>query len=403
MSTRTIFHADMDAFFAAVEQRDDPSLRGRPVVVGGTSARGVVAAASYEARVYGIHSAMPSMQARKLCPSAVFVAGDLRKYRRESRRIFAIFARYSPAVEALSLDEAFLDMTGSTRLLGDPVAVAARLRADVRAETGLAVSVGVAPVKMVAKIASDVAKPDGLLVVAPHDVPGFLAPLPVGRIFGVGPVARARLAALGVTTIGDVLTIPEASLRATLGAWGTDLARLARGDDDRAVDPDREARSYGEEQTFARDITARDRLRDAIAAHAEAIARRLRRDRVRARRVTLKLKLAQPLGAGRYPLLTRSLTRPTSTDDGPTIAAAARLLLDRANPAIAIRLLGVSVSHLEPATAAQLNLDPDTLRRTRLNRAIDEIHQRHGDSALHRGQSTTERPALSSSLKRGED
>src|SRR5882724_7259096 len=177
---RIVFHADMDAFFAAVEQRDDPALRGRPVVVGGASARGVVAAASYEARVFGIHSAMPSMQARKLCPHAVFVPGDMRKYRRESRRIFAIFARYSPRVEALSLDEAFLDMTGTERLLGDPVTAAERLRADVRAETGLAVSVGIAPVKMVAKIASDHAKPDGLLMVRAGEVHAFLAPLPVG-------------------------------------------------------------------------------------------------------------------------------------------------------------------------------------------------------------------------------
>ena len=282
MNPRTIFHADMDAFFAAVEQRDDPALRGRPVVVGGSSARGVVAAASYEARVFGIHSAMPSAHARRLCPDAVFVAGDMRKYRRESRRIFAIFTRYSPAVEALSLDEAFLDMTGSARLLGDPVAVATRLRADVRAETGLAVSVGIAPVKMVAKIASDLAKPDGLLRVADDGVRAFLAPLPVGRIFGVGPVARARLAALGVETIGDLLTIPESRLVEAVGAWGHDLVRLARGEDARPVEPDREAKSYGEENTFARDIVARERLVEAIRAHAEAVARRLRRDRVRA-------------------------------------------------------------------------------------------------------------------------
>ena len=312
MSARVVFHADMDAFFAAVEQRDDPALRGRPVVVGGRSARGVVAAASYEARVYGIHSAMPSAQARRLCPDAIFVAGDMRKYRRESRRIFAVFARYSPTIEALSLDEAFLDMTGSARLLGEPLAVATRLRAEVRAETGLAVSVGIAPVKMVAKIASDLAKPDGLLAVAPEEVRTFLAPLPVGRIFGIGPVARARLATLGVTTIGDLTAISEARLRAALGAWGVELLRLARGEDERAIEADRDAKSYGEEQTFARDVSARAPLLEAIAAHAEAVARRLRRDRVRGRRVTLKLKLARPLGGGRYPLLTRSETRITN-------------------------------------------------------------------------------------------
>ncbi len=406
MSARVIFHADMDAFFAAVEQRDDPALRGRPVVVGGRSARGVVATASYEARVYGIHSAMPTVHARRLCPDAVFVAGDMRKYRRESKRIFAVFARYSPAVEALSLDEAFLDMTGSARLLGDPVAVATRLRAEVRAETGLAVSVGIAPVKMVAKIASDLAKPDGLLAVAPHAVRDFLAPLPVGRIFGVGPVAHARLAALGVATIGDLLAIREAHLRAALGPWGGDLVRLARGEDTRAVEADRDAKSYGEEQTFARDVESRDRLLEAIRAHAEAIARRLRRDRVRGRRVTLKFKLARALGGGRYPLVTRALTLPDATDDGAAITAAARALLARAAPHEAIRLLGVAVSRLEPASAEQMGLlatDRDAARHARLNRAVDAIHARFGDDALRRGIAPAARAGLSHGIKRGED
>ena len=406
MNPRTIFHADMDAFFAAVEQRDDPALRGRPVVVGGSSARGVVAAASYEARVFGIHSAMPSAHARRLCPDAVFVAGDMRKYRRESRRIFAIFARYSPAVEALSLDEAFLDMTGSARLLGDPVAVATRLRADVRAETGLAVSVGIAPVKMVAKIASDLAKPDGLLRVADDGVRAFLAPLPVGRIFGVGPVARARLAALGVETIGDLLTIPESRLVEAVGAWGHDLVRLARGEDARPVEPDREAKSYGEENTFARDIVARERLVEAIRAHAEAVARRLRRDRVRGRRITLKLKLARPLGGGRYPLVTRALTLAEATDDGSAIAAAGRALLARAAPGEAIRLLGVAVSRLEPADSGEtglLAIDAETARRARLNRAVDAIHARFGDAALRRGADGERRAGLSHGIKRGEE
>jgi DNA polymerase-4 len=403
--TRTLFHADMDAFFAAVEQRDDPALRGRPVVVGGGSPRGVVAAASYEARVFGIHSAMPGFEARRRCPHAVFVTGDMRKYRRESRRIFEIFGRFSPAVEALSLDEAFLDMTGSVRLLGDPIAVAARLRAEVRAETGLAVSVGIAPVKMVAKIASDLAKPDGLLAVAPDEVAAFLAPLPVGRIFGVGPVARARLAALGIETIGGLAATPEERLREALGNFGPDLRRLARGEDTREVEPDREAKSYGEEQTFARDISSRARLHEAIAAHADAIARRLRRDGVSGRRISLKLKLARALGGGRYPLLTRSQTLERPTDDGAAIAAAARQLLARADPSIAVRLLGVSVSGLMATDAAQLALpttDRETARRARLNRAVDTIHARFGDEALHRGIATTTRE-LSHGIKRGED
>jgi DNA polymerase-4 len=403
---RTIFHADMDAFFAAVEQRDDPTLRGRPVVVGGASARGVVAAASYEARTYGIHSAMPTVQARTLCPHAVFVRGDMRKYRRESRRIFDVFRRYSPRVEALSLDEAFLDMTGTARLLGDPASVAKRLRADVRTATGLAVSVGVAPVKMVAKIASDLAKPDGLLVVAPAEVQAFLAPLPVGRIFGVGPVARARLTALGIATIGDLARFPEDRLHAAAGAFGVGLARLARGEDSRDVEPDGEAKSYGEENTFERDVSDRRRLEAALAAHAEAVARRLRRDRVRGRGVTLKVKLARSLGGGRFPLLTRSLMLPEATDDGAAIAGAARALLARADPREPVRLIGVSVSRLESPAAEQLALllpGQETARRSRLNQAIDAIHERFGQAALRRGAGSVERAGISQQIKRGED
>jgi len=406
-AARTIFHADMDAFFAAIEQRDDPGLRGRPVIVGGASARGVVAAASYEARVFGVHSAMPSVKARALCPGAVFVPGDMRKYRGESRRIFAIFRRYAPLVEGLSLDEAFLDLTGTERLLGDPVRVAERLRAEVRAETRLAVSVGIAPVKMVAKIASDQAKPDGLLRVAPDEVQAFLAPLPVGRIWGVGSVARTRLAAMGIETIGDLAAMPDARLRAALGQWGADIGSLARGEDAREVEPYREARSYGEESTFAHDVSGRERLLAAIRVHAEAVARRLRRDGIRGRGVTLKLKLARRLGGGRFPLLTRSLTLAMPTGDGAAIAAAATRLLARADPREPVRLLGVYVSGLEPAAAeAQLPLRlsarDDGARRACLNAAIDRIHERFGDGALRRGVAEAARLGLTTQIKRGE-
>src|SRR5262245_35897732 len=209
---RVILHADMDAFYASVEQRDDPKLRGKPVVVGGSSLRGVVAAASYEARAFGIHSAMPSAHARKLCPHAIFVPGRMATYRRESRKIFAIFERFTPAVEGISLDEAFLDLSGTERLFGAPERTAVRLRDAVRAETGLAVSVGLAPIKLVAKIASDLAKPDGLLVVPPGKVAEFLAPLPVGRIWGVGPVTRVRLESAGIATIGELAKRSDSEL-----------------------------------------------------------------------------------------------------------------------------------------------------------------------------------------------
>ena len=401
---RAILHADMDAFYAAIEQRDDPALRGRPVVVGGSSARGVVAAASYEARAFGVHSAMPSAQARELCPHAVFVRGDAAKYARESRRIFAIFGRFTPLVEGLSLDEAFLDLTGTERLLGPPLEVARALRAAVRSETGLAVSVGLGPVKLVAKIASDLAKPDGLLRVPPEGVREVLEPLPAGRLWGVGPVAQARLAARGLHAIGDLARASDALLREALGDWGLEAARLARGEDAREVEPWREPKSYGEENTFERDVADPRLLERAIRSHAEAVARRLRRDGIRARGVTLKLKLARPLGGGRYPLLTRAAALPLATDDGAELARAACELLGRAALAEPVRLVGVSASRLEAPGPEQLDLfgSRDHSRRVRLNRALDGIRERFGEAALRRaGAADVDRAGLSQQIKRG--
>ena len=394
----------MDAFYASVEQRDHPELRGKPVVVGGKSGRGVVAAASYEAREYGIHSAMPSAQALKLCPHAIFVPGDMRKYAYESRRIFEIFRRYTPSVEGLSLDEAFLDLTGTERLHGPAEGAVARLRADVRSETQLAVSVGIAPVKMVAKIASDLAKPDGVLCVARAELKAFLEPLDVGRIWGIGPVARRRLERRGIGTIGELAHTSDAVLREALGSWGVHAARLARGEDPREVEPYREAKSYGEENTFASDLRDLWELARIIRVHAEAVARRLRRDGVRGRCVTLKLKLARPLGGGRYPLLTRSQTLTRATDDGAEIARRAEELLRRAQLEEPVRLLGVALSNLELGPTRQLSLlDGEYNRKDRLNRAVDAIHDRFGDSALVRGAGReAERAGLSLQIKRGE-
>jgi DNA polymerase-4 len=402
---RTILHADLDAFYASVEQRDRPELRGKPVVVGGSSGRGVVTAASYEARVFGIHSAMPGFEAKKRCPHAIFLPGDMAKYRRESRRVFEIFRRYSPLVEGLSMDEAFLDMTGTTRLLGDAVTAAERLRAEVRSTVGLALSVGIAPVKMVAKIATDLAKPDGLCVVAAGEVRAFLAPLPVGRIWGVGAVGRKRLDALGIATIGDLVATPDETLRRALGSFGVGLARLARGEDEREVEAYREAKSYGEENTFARDVRDRAALADTIRAHAEAVAARLRRDHVAGRGVTLKLKLTRPLGGGKYPLLTRSLLLKRATNDGAAIARAARHLVERVEPWEPIRLLGVAVTKLEPSDGSQLALGlggETDRRRSRLNEAVDAIHARFGDQKLKRGTADVRRAGLSMGIKRGE-
>jgi len=398
----TILHVDLDAFFAAVEQRDRPELRGLPVVVGGTSSRGVVTAASYEARRFGVHSAMPTMQARALCPDAVFLRGDMRKYRRVSREVQALFASVSPAVEPLSLDEAFIDVTASRALLGPPLVIGRLLKDRVRAATGLAVTVGIGPSKMVAKIASDLAKPDGLLEVAPEGVAAFLEPLAVGRLWGVGPVTEAALAGAGITTIGQLATTPTPLLAAAVGRAAEHLAQLARGGDARAVEPDRDAHSYGEEGTFGADTRDAEMIRGAIIGHAEAVARRLRRERVQARTVVLKMKLAVRLSRGKFPLLSRRTTLPVPTDDGAALAAAALGLWDRHRPRQAVRLIGVTASGIAEEGAGQLPLFGDGRpRRAALNAALDRIVARFGEESIGRGGSRAEK-ALTTRLKRGE-
>ena len=335
---RVILHADMDAFYASIEQRDHPELRGRPVIVGGTGSRGVVSAASYEARRFGVHSAMPAALARRLCPGGVFLRGSMPRYTRESKRIFAVFRRFTPLVEGISVDEAFLDLGGTRRLLGPPAEVGERLRREVHEETGLVVSVGIAPVKMVAKIASEAAKPDGLLEIPPGGVQDFLDPLPVGCIWGVGVVARARLEGSGLRSVGDLARCDPERLEALLGAWGLRVASLARGEDLREVEAFRDPISYSEENTFARDVADRALLDRTILVHAEAVARRLRRDGLRARTVVLKLKLGRRRAAGPrgHPVITRRRTLAEATDDGPRIAETTRGLLTRARPGEAV-------------------------------------------------------------------
>lgn len=406
---KIILHADMDAFFAAVEQRDRPELRGRPVIVGGRSARGVVAAASYEARRFGVHSAMPTVEARKRCPDGVFLQGDMRRYQRESRRIFEIFSHYSPSVEALSIDEAFLDLTGTERLLGKPRDVGERLRKEVFLETQLAVSVGIAPVKMVAKIASDEAKPNGILEVKASEVREFLDPLPVCRIWGVGPVAERKLHAFGFRTVGDLARADAVQLKYFLGDWGLSLQRLACGEDVREIEAYREPVSYGEENTFANDLCDGEVLRAALRTHSEAVARRLRHDGVAARTVTLKVKLAKRTGPGQrgFPQLTRQRKLAEATNDGAVIYANLCSLLDVLSLQECVRLVGVSVSGLELEEREQLGLfsdDPTSRRRKKLNRTLDAIQDRFGRSAIARGASeAAKRAGLSTQIKRGED
>jgi DNA polymerase-4 len=404
---RVVLHADMDAFYASVEQRDRPELRGVPVIVGGTGNRGVVSAASYEARRFGVHSAMPTVEARRLCPDGVYVRGDMKRYGRESVRIFEIFRRFAPRVQGLSLDEAFLDLTGTGRLMGPPLQVGRQLREAVRAEVGLAVSVGIAPVKMVAKIASDLSKPDGMIEVAPDRVAEFLALLPVSRIWGVGPVSQAKLAAAGFERVGDLAGAGADRVRALLGDWGLSLAALGRGEDLSEVEPYREPVSYSEENTFSQDVRDLATLEATARVHAESVARRLRSDGLRARTVVLKLKGARRRGPGPrgYPLWTRRVTLSESTDDGGEIGRAARSLLARAGLDDAVRLLGVGATNLVPASSEQMELfgaPDDRARSTRLNRALDEIAERFGAKAVVRGElAEAERAGLSMQIKRG--
>jgi DNA polymerase-4 len=398
----------MDAFYASVEQRDDLELRGKPVAVGGESRRGVVAAASYEARRFGVRSAMPSFEARQLCPDLIFLRGDMAKYARESRAIFAIFGEFSPSVEGLSLDEAFLDLTGTDRLLGPPAEVGARLRERVLCETGLVVSVGIGPVKMVAKIASAASKPDGLLEVQPGGIRAFLDPLPIRKIWGVGPVAERRLVERGFRTVGDLAGVDSGLLEKLFGRWGRELGHLARGEDVREIEPHRAAVSYSEENTFGHDISDLAELEATILTHAESVARRLRHDGVSARTVVLKWRDGKRRAPGPrgYPAHTRQTSLFEATNDGDVIAREARRLLRTVGPTEPIRLLGVGASNLQDAARGQLSLfsaSDGVDERDALNRALDEITDRYGSGAVVRAsQGAAERAGLSLQIKRGE-
>jgi DNA polymerase-4 len=378
---------DLDAFYASVEQRDDPSLRGRPVLVGGPPPRGVVAAASYEARPFRVRSAMPMVEAIRRCPQAVVVRLDMARYAEASRRFFDVLDSFSPLVEGLSLDEAFVDVAGAERLLGDGVAIARAIKQRVRDELSLVASVGVAPTKFVAKIASDIDKPDGLRLVAPDELLAFLHPLPVSRLWGVGRVTEARLAELGLATIGQVAAYPEASLRKRLGdGLGAHLAALARGEDARDVEPDGLAISIGHEETFDVDLDHRDQIAPVLLAQADRVAARLRRAERRARVVAVKLKYAT------FRVASRRRTLPDPTCDGALLGRVALELLDRFEidgdhgKAHRVRLCGVAAAGLEQRAAPlQLTLDaPDRRRGEQLGDVLDRIHERWGDAAIRR-------------------
>jgi DNA polymerase-4 len=376
-----ILHVDLDAFFAAVEVLDDPSLAGLPVLVGGAGPRGVVAAASYEARRFGVHSAMPMARARRLCPQAVIRPPRFDAYSAASRAVFAIFRSVTPLVQGISVDEAFLDVTGATKLFGPPAEIGRLLRTRIRAETGLAASVGVGTNKLVAKLASEEAKPDGIYVVAPGTELAFVHPLPVRRLWGVGPATGARLARLGVETVGDVAALPQATLVNAVGrAAGTHLWQLARGEDPRRVEPERETKSVGAEETFPKDIFDGDRLAHEVRDLSEKAARRLREHHLVGRTVTLKVRFRD------FTTITRSLTLPEATSGSQPVTAAALELLARVDTTPGIRLLGVSLKNLAPATVHQETLDFEgTPTQPRLDETIDALRARFGTDAIHRG------------------
>jgi DNA polymerase-4 len=378
-----ILHADMDEFYAAIEQRDRPELRGRPVIVGGDGPRQVVCTASYEAREYGVHSALPGTVARHRCPQGIFVAPRMEHYARESAAIFELFKRYTPLVEPLSLDEAFLDVTGSQALFGTGEEIAGKLKRDVAENTGLCVSVGVAACKFVAKVASDLDKPDGLVVVAEGGESAFLAPLPVSRLWGAGPAVQQRCRGLGLETIGDMQGLEQAELQRAFGsAAGGHFHRLCRGLDPREVVPDREARSVSHEQTFAEDLQTWDACRSVLLKQSEQVGRRLRRGGLRAWTVRLK---------ARYPDFTTfsrqsRLTVPVD-DDLAIYRTADQLLAGLWTGVPGIRLLGVGVADLVSAGGQrQIGLfESDTGKSAKLLKAMDSIRDRFGDDAIRHG------------------
>jgi len=374
----TILHADVDAFFAAVEQRDDPDLRGRPVIVGAW----VVLAASYEAKAHGVRTAMSVARARRLCPRAIVVEPRMSAYAEASKAVYRVFDDTTPLVEGLSIDEAFLDVRGLRRLSGAPSEIAERLRCSVRERVGLPITVGIARTKFLAKVASGVAKPDGLLIVPPEGELAFLHPLPVERLWGVGPVTASKLRALGLTTVGEVAQLSEAALIALLGrASGRHLHALAHNRDRRPVQVRRRRRSVGAQRALGRSPRSLDDVDTALVALVDRVTRRMRAAGRVGRTVVLRLRFAD------FSRATRSHTLPHATANTETILITARGLLAIAAPMIerrGITLVGVAVSNLEDGGAFQLALAIDRHSSDALDASIDEVCQRFGSSAVTR-------------------
>ena len=341
LTIKSIIHLDMDAFYPAVEVLDNPGLKGKPVIVGGSRERGVVSSASYEARKFGVHSAQPIATAIRLCANGIFLPVRMHRYKEVSAQIFEIFDRFTPLVEPLSIDEAFLDVTGSTRLFGQPVDIARKIKETVRDETGLTVSAGLAPSKFVAKIASDMEKPDGLTIVTPDKVREFLDPLSISKMWGVGKKTQEALHQLKVRTFRDLRQAPLALLEKRFGTYGPRMHQLAMGIDNRDVVRHHDAKSVGHEETFSADILDTELAKKELLSLADKVARRLRRHGLTGKTITLKVKYSD------FTLITRSETLPAATDDGQDIYSTACSLLKKTQVGKRpVRLLGISLSQL---------------------------------------------------------
>lgn len=379
--SKHIIHLDIDAFYPSVEVLDNPELKGKPVIVGGSKERGVVSSASYEARKFGVHSAQPIAKAIRLCPHGIFLPVRMSRYKEVSEKVFDIFNRFTPLVEPLSIDEAFLDVTNSIRLFGQPENIAIKIKQIIFAETGLTISAGIAPSKFVAKIASDIDKPDGLTVVRPDDVRDFLDPLPVKKMWGVGKVSQRLLNQLNIHTFKELRQTPVKILEKKFGKQGAKIHSLAMGIDERDVIPEHVVKSIGHELTFSRDIISLNEAQKELFALSNKVARRMRHKGLKGRTITLKVKYSD------FVQITRSTTLSKSTDDGSEIySVACRLLENTEITKKPIRLLGVSLSQLSflriGTQLSLFNQDPSSQKRERLNIVLDSLYEKYGDKSV---------------------
>jgi len=378
---RAILHIDMDAFYASVEEHDNPALKGKPLIVGGTGGRGVVAAASYAVRRFGVRSAMPMREALRRCPEAIVVHPRMARYQEVSERVFAIFREFTPLVEGLSLDEAFLDVTASRQLLGAPEAIGAKIRQRIAGQTGLTASVGIAPNKLLAKIASDLNKPDGMCHIDAGNLREILDPLPIHKLFGVGSKTLPTVLAAGIRTFGDARVASDEVLWRAFGKHGHAMRDRASGLDDRPVEPDREEKSISAEETFDTDIRAATELRTQLVHLADRTASRLRAQKLLAGRVSVKIR------RGDFTTYTRQRSLKPPTQDTAILSAAAEALLRAwlaSQPRAAVRLLGVGVSDLQSSSQSDLFSDPLPDAGSRLDSAVDGIRDRFGNGLLTR-------------------